>query len=243
MEITESYQVRLEVFEGPLDLLLFLIRKKKIDIQNIPIAIITREYLDYLSRKEQINLDREAEFVLMAALLIHIKSQMLLPRKEPLLEGEDPRRFLVNQLVEFQKIKAACTLLKEREEEQLALWTRETLPLLPEAGEPDLVAVSLFDLAETFFLLMKRREKENFRVVRGKSYSLEEKMNDIIAELEREKVLDFLEYFGRQETLEGAIVSFFSLLELIRARLVIAIQEQLFQTIKVWLRKESPVRQ
>jgi segregation and condensation protein A len=243
METAESYQVRLEVFEGPLDLLLFLIRKKKIDIHNIPIAVITREYLEYLERKEQINLDREAEFVLMAALLIHIKSQLLLPREEPILEGEDPRRFLVNQLVEFQKIKAACSLLKEREEEQLSLWTREIMPPLPEPGESELVEVSLFDLAETFFVLMKRKEAENFKVVRGKNYSLEEKMNEIITELEREKVLDFLEYFGRQETLEGAIVSFFSLLELIKVRLVIAVQEQLFQTIKVWLRKESPARQ
>ncbi len=243
METSESYQVRLEVFEGPLDLLLFLIRKKKIDIHNIPIAVITREYLDHLNRKERINLDREAEFVLMAALLIHIKSQLLLPREGPLPEGEDPRRFLVDQLIEFQKIRAACSLLKEREEEQLSLWTREILPPLPEPGEPDLVEVSLFDLAETFFVLMKRKEAENFRVVRGKSYSLEEKMGEIIAELRKEKVLDFLEYFSRQETLEGAIVSFFSLLELIKVRLVIAIQEQLFQTIKVWLRKESVARQ
>ncbi len=243
METSETYQVRLEVFEGPLDLLLFLIRKKKIDIHNIPIAVITGEYLEYLGRKGQINLDREAEFILMAALLIHIKSQMLLPREEPVLQGEDPRRFLVDQLVEFQKIKAACSLLKEREEEQLSLWTREIPPALPEPGEPGLVEVSLYDLAETFFVLMKRKEAENFRVVRGKTYSLEEKMEEIIAELEREKVLDFLDYFSRQETLEGAIISFFSLLELIRARLVVAVQEQLFQTIKVWLSREPTARQ
>src|SRR3989304_700794 len=124
-ETPEGYQVRLDVFEGPLDLLLFLIRKKKIDIHNIPIAVITKEYLDYLGREEQINLDREAEFVLMAALLIHIKSTLLLPREQPLGGGKAPRRFLVDQLVEFQKIKAACSILKEREEEQLCLWTRE----------------------------------------------------------------------------------------------------------------------
>jgi segregation and condensation protein A len=238
----DSYQVRLEVFEGPLDLLLFLIRKKKVDIHNIPIAVITREYLDYLERKTEINLDREAEFVLMAALLIHIKSQMLLPREEPVLSGEDPRRFLVGQLVEYQKIRAACSILKEKEEEQLSLWTREALPPAPEAGEAELVEVSLFDLAETFFVLMKRKEAENFRVVRGKNYSLEEEMNKIIAEIERQTVIDFLEYFNARETLEEAIVSFFSLLELIRGRLVLAVQEQLFHTIKVWLRKDHPAR-
>jgi segregation and condensation protein A len=237
METSESYQVRLEVFEGPLDLLLFLIRKKKIDIHNIPIAVITREYVDYLEHKDKINLDREAEFLLMAALLIYIKSQMLLPREEP-LEGEgDPRRFLVNQLVEYQKIKAASTILKEKEEEQSSFWRREVLPPLADSDEVDIIEVSLFDLAETFFTLMKRKEAENFRVIRGKNYSLENKMKEIIAALEEKSVLDFLEYFSQQETLEEAIVSFFSLLELIKARLVMAVQEQLFHSIKVWLRK------
>jgi segregation and condensation protein A len=242
METSESYQVRLEVFEGPLDLLLFLIRKKKIDVHNIPIAVITREYVDYLEHKDRINLDREAEFLLMAALLIYIKSQMLLPREEPLEGEEDPRRFLVNQLVEYQKIKAASTLLKEKEEEQSSFWKREVLPPLAESDEADLIEVSLFDLAETFFILMKRKEAENFRVVRGKNFSLENKMKEIIAALEEKSVLDFLEFFSQQETLEEAIVSFFSLLELIKARLVLAVQEQLFHSIKVWLRKDSLAR-
>ena len=113
----------------------------------------------------------------------------------------------------------------------------------PEPGEPDLVEVSLFDLAETFFVLMKRKEAENFQVVRGKNYSVEEKMREIITTLEKEGVLDFLEYFSRHENLEEAVVSFFSLLELIKARLVMAVQERLFQTIKVWLRQESKARQ
>jgi len=237
-EQTAGYQVRLEVFEGPLDLLLFLIRKKKIDIHDIPIAVITREYLEYLERKEQINIDREAEFLLLAALLIHIKSQMLLPREEPQIGEDDPRRFLVDQLVEHQKIRVACSILKEKEQEQLSLWTRETPPPFPEPGEAELVEVSLFDLAETFFLLMKRKAAENFQLVRGKTYSLEEKMKDIVFLLEKETVLDFLDYFNRQENLEEAVVSFFSLLELIKSRRVIAVQEQLFQTIKVWLRRE-----
>src|SRR4030043_600071 len=91
LEASESYQVRLEVFEGPLDLLLFLIRKKKIDIHNIPIAVITREYLDYLGREEQINLDREAEFVLMAARRTHTKAPPPLPPGQPAPTGGTPR--------------------------------------------------------------------------------------------------------------------------------------------------------
>ena len=112
----EGYQIRLDVFEGPLDLLLFLIKKKKIDIQDIPIAVITREYLEYLNHKERINLDREAEFLLMAALLIYIKSQILLPREQPIEPDIDPRKELVDRLVDYQQIKAAVGVLREREE-------------------------------------------------------------------------------------------------------------------------------
>lgn len=131
MDASPSYQIKLEVFEGPLDLLLFLIRKKKIDIHDIPIATITGEYLDYLNHKERINLDREAEFLLMASLLIYIKSQMLLPRESELTEEEDPRQVLVDRLLDYQKIKAASTLLREKEEEELLRWKRVVHPPSP----------------------------------------------------------------------------------------------------------------
>lgn len=239
MENAETYQVHLEVFEGPLDLLLFLIRKKKIDIQDIPIAAITKEYLQYLNQKEKINLNREAEFLFMAALLIYIKSQLLLPRPQPQEEGEDLRQPLVDQLLEHQKIKAICSILREREEEQLQLWKRTTFLPFPEDYEPSLVDVSLFDLAEAFFSLMKRKEKENFKIIPQKNITLEKKMDEILAILNERKVLDFLDYFNIQETLEEAVLSFFSLLELIRLKVVIAIQEQLFHSIKVWLRKDK----
>jgi segregation and condensation protein A len=238
-ETSESYQVRLEIFEGPLDLLLFLIRKKKIDIHDIPMAIITKEYLDYLNRKERIDLEREAEFLLIAALLIYIKSQMLLPREQVLDQEGDPRRPLVDRLLDFQKIKAASLLLREREDEQSLNWTRTALPpLSPEEEVIDLSDVSLFDLAEAFFTLLKRKERENFMVIPGKEVSLENKMKEILDVLQENVVLDFLEYLDKQESIEEALVSFFSLLELIKAKLVMAIQESLFQSIKVWLRKD-----
>ncbi len=237
MDASSSYQIKLEVFEGPLDLLLFLIRKKKIDIHDIPIATITGEYLDYLNHKERINLDREAEFLLMASLLIYIKSQMLLPRESEVTEEEDPRQVLVDRLLDYQKIKAACALLREKEEEELLRWKRVVQPPLPITEETDLMEVSLFDLAESFFVLLKRKEKEDMQIIKGKDYSLEEKMKEILAIIEENSFLDFFDYFEKQKTLEEAIVSFFSLLELIRAKIVIAIQETLFRSIKVWLRK------
>jgi len=234
---TDGYQVRLEIFEGPLDLLLFLIRKKKIDIHAIPIAVITRDYLEYLERKDQINLDREAEFLLIAALLIYIKSQMLLPREQEAIQADDPRQILVDRLLEYQKVKVACTILREKEEDQLLRWKRTFLPPVVRPEEAELLEVSLFDLAETFFLLMKKRERENLQVIKGKDVSVEEKMKEMLSFLETHGSMDFLEYFSGQETLEEALVSFFCLLELVKNHLVVAVQEQLFQTIRVWLRR------
>jgi len=186
MDVRQSYQVNLEFFQGPLDLLLFLIKKQKIDIHDIPIATITKEYLEYLHQKDRINLDREAEFLLMAALLIYIKSQMLLPEEKPELE-EDPRQRLVDRLLDFQKIKALSFLLGEKEEEELKKWKRIYIP----STHPD-----------------------------DKGY------------------LDFFEYFYNHTSLQESFVSFFALLELIKARIVLAVQETLFQSIKVWLQKK-----
>jgi len=236
---TDGYQVRLEIFEGPLDLLLFLIRKKKIDIHDIPIAAITRDYLEYLDRKEQINLDREAEFLFIAALLIYIKSQMLLPRETDLAEHEDPRRVLVDRLLVYQKIKASCSILREKEEDQLLRWKRNFLPPLPGEAELDFVEVSLFDLAESFVLMMKRKEASGARVIRARDVSLEEKMKEIVGLLRERQMLDFLAYFEEQGSLEEGLVAFFCILELVKSRQAMAVQDELFKTIRVWLRKDA----
>jgi segregation and condensation protein A len=238
-EIQETYQVRLEIFEGPLDLLLFLIKKRKLNIHDIPIAVITRDYLDYLARKQNINLNREAEFLLMAAFLIYLKSQMLLPREQPQLEeSSDPRQVLVNQLLEYQKVKITSSLLRQKEEEQQRRWLRPFNPTALSLEEEEILEVNLFDLAECFYLLMKQKENENFKILKGREVSLEKKMGEILDLLEKQPVLDFLDYLKSQESLEEALVAFFCLLELVRARLVIAFQESLFQTIKVWLRRD-----
>jgi segregation and condensation protein A len=235
-----GYQIKLGMFEGPLDLLLFLIKKKKIDIQDIPIAVITGEYLEYLHAKEKINLDREAEFLLMAALLIYIKSQILLPREQPVEPDIDPRKELVDRLQDYQQIKAVVGVLREREEEQAQIWRRAALTApLPEQ-DLDLIEVSLFDLAESFFAMMKRKQGENLQIIQGKKLSMGDKMSEIVAVLKVRDHIDFLEYLGSHDSLEEALLAFFCLLELLKARVVVAIQEQLFHTIKVWLRKDAP---
>ena len=168
MDAPKDYQVNLDVFQGPLDLLLFLIRKKKIDIQDIPIAVITREYLEYLEKKEQINLEREAEFLLIAALLIYIKSQMLLPRETVQEDEQDPRQVLVIRLLEYQKIKAACTLLREKEEEEIPKWKRTSSPpLFKEA-----------DMERYFDILRRARERA------GKDTVYDKRIAQIEAEMQ-----------------------------------------------------------
>ena len=237
-KMTDTYQVKLEIFEGPLDLLLFLIKKKKLEIHDIPMATITRTYLDYLNDKEQINLEREAEFLLVAALLIHIKSQMLLPREAALEDDSDPRKVLVDRLLDHQKIKAACNLLREKEKDRMQTWQRDFLPPISPSDELDFIEVSLFDLAEVFFTLMKRQERDQVRVLKGKEFSLKEKTQEIIALLKENGYLDFLAYFAEQRSFEEALFAFFCILELVKNKVVVAIQDSLFSTIKVWLREE-----
>jgi segregation and condensation protein A len=203
-------------------------------------AVITREYLDYLDQKERINLEREAEFLLIAALLIHIKSQMLLPR-ESVSEGEeDPRQALVERLLDHQKIKAACSILREKENDQMQTWQRTVLPPLTPTDEMEFIEVSLFDLAEVFFSIMKRKERESVKVIQGRGLSVKDKVDEIIQHLKTHGYLDFLEYFEQSADLQEALLSFFCLLELIKSRTIFAAQESLFSPIKVWLRQKEP---
>jgi len=239
MDESKSYQVNLNIFQGPLDLLLFLIKKEKIDINDIPIAIITKDYLEYLDKKEKINLERESEFLFMASLLIHIKSQMLLPRENISKEEADPRQVLVNQLLDYQKIKAACSILRKKEEERLHEWQRTTFPVSYISEDTEFSEVSIFDLAETFFILISKKGKENIKIIKGKDISLKEKTREMLGYLQKNSYMDFLDYFNNQKTIREALISFFCLLELIKTKAVIVTQKSLFHPIKVWLKKEN----
>src|SRR5512134_2396458 len=158
--ILEAYPVRLENFEGPLDLLLHLIKKNEVNIYDIPIALITQQYIEYIDLMQELNLDVAGEFLVMAATLIHIKSRMLLPRPDPTQEDpeEDPREALVRRLLEHQKFKAAAELLHERETLRSAQWMRPDGPIAEIAGEdfePEL-EVDLFSLLAAFRGVLER---------------------------------------------------------------------------------------
>src|SRR4051812_16736106 len=136
--ILEAYPVRLDKFEGPLDLLLHLIKQHEVDIYDIPIAVVTAQYLEYIDMMQELNLDVAGEFLVMAATLIHIKSRMLLPRVDPTQEDpdEDPREALVRRLLEHQKFKAAAELPHERATLPTAQWTPPAGPLAPPPRHP-----------------------------------------------------------------------------------------------------------
>src|SRR5436190_15522071 len=158
--ILGDYPVRLASFEGPLDLLLHLIRKHEVDIYDIPIALITQQYLEYLDLLAELNLDLAGEFLVMAATLIHIKSRTLLPRPDPTQEDpeEDPREALVRRLLEHQRFKAAAELLHEKEIQRSAQWGRpdgRITDVVGEAPEPE-IEVDLFSLMAAFRQVLDR---------------------------------------------------------------------------------------
>src|SRR5579864_4132246 len=156
----DAIPVRLDNFEGPLDLLLHLIKKNEVNVYDIPIALITQQYLDYLELMTEMNLDIAGEFLVMAATLIHVKSRMLLPRPDPTQDDpeEDPREALMRRLLEHQKFKAAAELLHEREIQRSAQWVRPDGPIAEIAGEapePE-IEVDLFSLISAFRAVVDR---------------------------------------------------------------------------------------
>ncbi|HEY7510171.1 MAG TPA: segregation/condensation protein A [Vicinamibacteria bacterium] len=235
----DAPRIHLPVFEGPLDLLLYLIRRDRIDIHDIPIAPITRQYMEYLDVMRELNLDVAGEFMVMAATLIHIKSKMLVPVEPTEVEGEeaeDPREALVQRLLEFERYKAAAGVLYQKGQIRAATWTRpETaLPrLLDDAGE-EMLEAGLFDLISAFKELLDRRKTLLAHEVQSDGKSVEQRMDEVIALLREGQSIDFLELFAGQATKADMIVTFLALLELIRLKTVKVYQRGNFGAIRVF---------
>src|SRR5262249_19432610 len=185
----DAFPVKLSMFEGPLDLLLFLIKKNEINIHDIPIALVTAQYLETIDLMRELNLDVAGEFLVMAATLIHIKSKMLLPRPETAAgveeEGEDPRDALVRRLLEHQKFKAAAGLLHEREQLRAAQWLRPDERVAEIAGddyEPEL-EVDLFTLLSAFRGVIERAKQRPKVLLPPEQISLETRIEQLLARL------------------------------------------------------------
>ncbi|NQU73159.1 MAG: segregation/condensation protein A [Candidatus Omnitrophica bacterium] len=229
-------KVKLEVFEGPLDLLLYLIKKEEIDIYNIPIADITQQYLKYLDFMKMLDLNIAGEFILMAATLIHIKSKMLLP-PDPNQAAEeeemDPRLELVQKLVEYKKFKEAAGQLLEMEVRQKDVFVRSApCDIKPDDSKPFFEA-SLFDLITAFNKILKDIPKNVFYEVIKDEFTVEEKMHDIFHLLINSPKLLFSDLFKDVKSKFEIVTIFLAILELIRLKEIVAVQDKVFAEIKI----------
>ncbi|TAN35773.1 MAG: chromosome segregation protein ScpA [Verrucomicrobia bacterium] len=235
---TEEYKVQLEVFEGPLDLLLYLIKKEELDIHDIPIERITTQYVQYLDLMRMLDLNVAGDFLVMAATLMMIKSRMLLPPEErPEVEEEeedDPRWDLVRQLVEYKKFKDAAIFLEALEEERDGIFGREGEHVALEA-KPELALhdVSLFDLLSVFNEALKRVSQEDLKEIFAERFTVADKIEAITQRLQREDRIVFASLFDHMASRHEIVCTFLAVLELIRQRQIRAIQEQVFGDILV----------
>ncbi|MDQ1351400.1 MAG: segregation and condensation protein [Acidobacteriota bacterium] len=234
IDTQETYNVRTGVFEGPLDLLLHLIKKNKMNIMDIKISEITSEYLYYLQDRTRVNPSREGDFLMTASTLIYIKSRSLLPKPEILQEEESPEDRLIHSLIEYDKIQKISQMLKDMEEETLLLWKREEIVEKFDTREYKLEEVSSFQLAEVFLNILKRKEGENFLYIDSKEYSIEKKWNEILALMAIDGFLDFFQYVATLKTIQDILVSFFCILEMIKRNVLIGVQKKLFGPISLW---------
>lgn len=238
----DVYSIKVPVFEGPLDLLLHLIKQDKIDIYDIPIAQITRQYLDYLEIMKELNLEIASEFLVMAATLIYIKSRMLLPPDEtiPVEEQEDPRAGLVQRLLEFQAFKEASTTLREREEVWTKTFSRPSLDQKEVAVEAELYLfdITIFDLLGALRKLLKKAPPEAI-IITKEALTVKDKIALILEKMEAEESVRFDSLFAEDRTKVEIIVTFLALLEVLRLNLVRAYQDRDFGAIWIMRQQEA----
>jgi segregation and condensation protein A len=238
------YKVRLAEFEGPLDLLLFLIKKNEIDIYDIPIAKITEQYLEYLELMELLDLDIAGEFLVMAATLMHIKSKMLLPPEERPQEQEeetDPRAELVRQLLEYKAFKDAAQRLQDLEARQRDVFHRtgETGALPSGVTGEHFFEATLFDLISAFSTVLANIPKETFLEVIKDETTVEQKVHDILHMVVEDMSVSLQSLFEKAKSKVEMVTIFLALLELIKIHSILAVQKELFGEIQIMRNPKS----
>jgi len=229
------YKVKLNIFEGPMDLLLHLIRKHEIDIYDIPIALITKEYLDYLDLMKTLNLDVVGDFLVLAATLTQIKSKMLLPVEESGEEedGTDPRAELVERLLEYKKFKEAAQELKSQENLWIDTYGVGAPTDIKAEQEVVLINLNLLDLMEAFRKVLSRPNADGVHEVTVETMSIKEKISWIMETLDNQRSVRFQDLFPGLPPRQEVIVTFLALLEIIRLRLVRIEQAERFGPIRI----------
>lgn len=233
-----EYKVRLEIFEGPLDLLLYLIKRDELDIYDISLERITGQYLEYLQAFKELNIDVAGEFVVMAANLIYLKSRSLLPvdQQPPAedVEEDDPRWDLIRQLIEYKKFKEAASQLEARAREQEQIFARIGDGTPMDIAPLHLGEVGIFQLINAFQNVIKRLEaREDLQEIFGENFTVSDKIERILQTVSGGKSVRFSELFARMASRVEIVVTFLALLELIRLKQVRALQPNEFDEIEI----------
>jgi segregation and condensation protein A len=240
VHVSEEYKVKLEVFEGPLDLLLYLIRKNEVDIYDIPIETITRQYVQYLDLMRMLDLEIAGEFLVMAATLMVIKSRTLLPVEDRAEmsdddHDEDPRWELIRQLVEYKKFKDVAVHLQHREHELENVFVRHPVEIeASDDGSLDLGELSIFDLINAFNETLKRAAaREDLREIFEEKFTVSDKIQWILDLLREKATVFFSRLFEHAATRTEIVVTFLALLELIRLKQLRVRQSEHFGEIEI----------
>lgn len=233
-----SHQIHIDVFEGPMDLLLHLIKKENVDITDIPITEITREYLGYLGLIQKLSLDNAGEFLVMVSTLLQIKAKTLMPETEKESdEGPDPRADLVAKLLEYKKFKEAARILSEKYAANREVFYREE----PVFEKDDfIVEATVFDLLGAFKSILSR-VKDEIKEIIYEDIPVESKIREILTALEHKEYITFEDIFALETRRAGFIAAFLAMLELIRTKQILARQSKIFGGIRMY--KGKPVEQ
>ncbi len=245
MPKTDDYKVELEVFEGPLDLLLYLIKREEVDIYDIPIERITKQYMEYMNVMKMLDLNIAGEFIVMAATLMMIKSRMLLPvedREEVEEEEEDPRWDLVRQLVEYKKFKDIASQLQERallQENIFEFGGKNAVELEPDDAGLVMQDVSLFDLITAFQEVLKNAPPETLGEIAADPYTVADKIDYVLKTIRKKGSIRFTEMFGKKASRNEIICTFLAMLELLRLHHIKAVQDEHFAEIMITRSEED----
>jgi segregation and condensation protein A len=235
----DDYKVELEVFEGPLDLLLYLIKRDEVDIYDIPIELITNQYMEYINVMKMLDLNIAGEFIVMAATLMLIKSRMLLPvddREDIEEEEEDPRWDLVRQLVEYKKFKDIANQLQEREYHQENIFEyggKSAVELGPEDPGVVMQDVSLFDLITAFNDVLKNAPPESLGEIAADRFTVADKIDYVLKTIRSKGSIRFSKMFKKNASRNEIICTFLAMLELLRLRHINAVQDVHFGEIVI----------
>ena len=239
-EETALYEVKLDVFEGPMDLLLYLIRKDELDIYDIPIAHITTQYLGFLQHIHQLDIEQASDFILMAATLLRIKSQMMLPREELGLDGdgeEDPQAELIRRLLEYQQFKDIADWLGVRKDERRDVYLRRQGPGDSVEESAQLQPVSLFDLLVVYKHVLDTVPENLVHQIVEEEVSVAECINYLLAVLERNSRISFMDLLQGRDR-QALIATFVGILELLKTQRVRVQQARPFD--EIWIEQSPP---